>query len=205
VIPDQFARLFVRGRFAALAVALTFAWPAVLPAQQKPALGEVAKKEQERRKTTKSSGKVLTTKDMPASAIKGPTPPAAAGEAAAGGEQGAQAQPGQGQAGQQATPEGAKPTEEEQEQKWRARITTAREELRRNEAFLEALQSRVNALTTSFYGRDDPYQQAKIGEDRTKALAEMERLKAEIEANKKKIDDIEEEARRQGVPPGWLR
>ena len=33
----------------------------------------------------------------------------------------------------------------------------------------------------------------------------MDRLKGEIEKCKKKIADIEEEARKAGVPPGWLR
>jgi hypothetical protein len=30
-------------------------------------------------------------------------------------------------------------------------------------------------------------------------------VKLEIESNKKAIDDLEEEARRAGVPAGWLR
>ena len=70
---------------------------------------------------------------------------------------------------------------------------------------LEALQARVNGLTSDFTARDDPYQRARIGEDRQKAIGEMERLRREIEGLKKKIEDIEEEARKAGVPPGWLR
>ena len=68
-----------------------------------------------------------------------------------------------------------------------------------------ALQSQVNGLTTDFVNRDDPYQRAQVGEERQKALAEMERVKAEIQLGKRQIDDIEEEARKAGVPPGWLR
>ena len=63
----------------------------------------------------------------------------------------------------------------------------------------------MNALSADFVNRDDPYQRAKIGEDRQKALAEMDRVKVEIAEQKKKIEDIEEEARKAGVPPGWLR
>ena len=37
------------------------------------------------------------------------------------------------------------------------------------------------------------------------AIAEQERVKAEIEAQKKAIADLEEEARKAGVPPGWIR
>ena len=81
----------------------------------------------------------------------------------------------------------------------------AHDDIRRNEAFLEAMQTRVNALTADFTARDDPSQRAKIAEDRQKALAEMARLKEDIEKGKKLVVDIEEEARRAGVPPGWIR
>ena len=34
---------------------------------------------------------------------------------------------------------------------------------------------------------------------------EIERVSADVEASKKQVADIEEEARKAGVPPGWLR
>ncbi|HEY4658124.1 MAG TPA: hypothetical protein VIH11_01305, partial [Gemmatimonadaceae bacterium] len=88
---------------------------------------------------------------------------------------------------------------------WKARMDQLREELRRGEVFAESLQSRVNALTADFASRDDPLQRAKIGEDRQKMLAEMDRVKSDIDRIKKAITDLEEAARRAGVPPGWLR
>jgi hypothetical protein len=88
---------------------------------------------------------------------------------------------------------------------WRGRITAVREELRRDEVFRDALQVQINGLAGDFAGRDDPAQRAAIADERQKKLAEMERLSAEIEKAKKAILDIEEEARRAGVPPGWLR
>jgi len=36
-------------------------------------------------------------------------------------------------------------------------------------------------------------------------LTELDRLKKQIVDDQKAITDIEEEARRAGVPPGWLR
>ena len=166
---------------------------ATLARAQNPTLGEIAKKEQERRKTKTTTGtpKVLTNKDLPPSAQQPPPPPAAPAAPAA------EQKPAEGQksAGEP----------EKDETWWKQRITQARESLRRNEAFAEALQSRVNALSADFVNRDDPFQRAKIGEDRQKALLEMERVKAEIAENKKQIEDIEEEARKAGVPPGWLR
>ena len=60
-------------------------------------------------------------------------------------------------------------------------------------------------LNTDFVNRDDPVQKRAIEADRQKALAELARLnKAVIDGNKA-IADLEEAARRAGVPPGWLR
>ncbi|HET7217436.1 MAG TPA: hypothetical protein VFJ02_05285 [Vicinamibacterales bacterium] len=163
-------------------------------AAQNPPLAEVARKEAERRKGIKQTQKVITSKDLPESARKpaaAPTAPAAAEPAAAGEQKPAAAKPA------------AEPAKDEKY--WRDRLTQAQEGLRRNEAFAEALQTRINALAADFGGRDDPYQRAKIGEDRQKAIAELGRVKNEIEQSKKQIADIEEEARKAGVPPGWLR
>ena len=98
-----------------------------------------------------------------------------------------------------------KPEEEKGEEYWRERMSRAREELRRNQMFQEALQTRINSLTNDFSARDDPYQRAQLADDRQKAMAEMARVTEEIESLKKQIADIEEEARQAGVPPGWLR
>ena len=91
------------------------------------------------------------------------------------------------------------------EKTWRTRITTARSNLSRAQIFVEALQSRVNALTVDFTNRDDPAQRQQLFEQRQQALAELSRVQSEIAAFTQEIADIEEEARRLGVPPGWLR
>ena len=71
--------------------------------------------------------------------------------------------------------------------------------------FAEALQTRINSLGKDFVSRDNPVQRARISEDRAEALSELNRVKQEIERGKTQIADIEEEARKAGVPPGWLR
>jgi hypothetical protein len=38
-----------------------------------------------------------------------------------------------------------------------------------------------------------------------KAVAELQRVQGEIEQSKKDIAGIEEDARKAGVPPGWIR
>ena len=71
--------------------------------------------------------------------------------------------------------------------------------------FADSLQTRINSLTTDFVNRDDPAQRAKIETDRQTALAELEKVKKEITDTTREIAAIEDEARRAGVPPGWLR
>jgi hypothetical protein len=163
---------------------------------QTPSLGELAKQEQERRKTQKTPAKVYTKKDLPPSPPSPPPPPAGSSTTAPSVDESKQAE--------------KKPVEDEKEDEkdeawWKNRINQVREEQRRNEMFAEALQTRINSLSTDFVNRDDPYQRAKIGEDRDKAIAELARVKADVDRAKKQIEDIEEEARKAGVPPGWLR
>ena len=178
-------------RLTAAGLAILLCLRAGAALAQAPSLVELALKEQERRKTLKgTASKVYSDKDLPksgppviASAV--PPPPTAV--------------PPEPQ------PAEAKPDDQKDEAWWRARIAQAREAQRRAEAFAEALQSRINALSTDVVNRDDPYQRAKIGEDRLKALAELQRVTTEIELSKKEIADIEEDARKSNVPPGWLR
>jgi DNA repair exonuclease SbcCD ATPase subunit len=183
----------VRARLrSAVAAALTMlvCLPPASVFGQTPSLVELARKEQERRKTVKGSPKVYSDKNLP----KPAPPPAAALPPAT--PPPAEQKPAEAQ---------AKPEEQKDEAWWRARMAQTREELRRNEVFADALQSRVNALSNDAANIDDPYQRAKAAQDRQKAIAELDRVKAEIEQAKKQISDIEEEARKAGVPPGWLR
>ena len=88
---------------------------------------------------------------------------------------------------------------------WRNRIESAREDLRRANLMVAALQNRVDGLWAEFTARDDPFQRAKIEQDRIEALAELDSTRAEIERLEQEIGDIQEEARRASVQPGWLR
>jgi hypothetical protein len=169
-------------------------------------LGDLAKKEQERRKASAPAAKTYTDDDLkkitPPGGAQAPADPAA--KPADG-----SAKPAAGTSGGDAKPAGDKDDKaagpKMDEAAWRARMNNAREELRRNEAFHDALQSRINGLTADFSARDDPYQRAQIADDRQKALAELARVTGDIEKGKQAITDIEEEARRAMVPPGWIR
>ena len=171
------------------------AWAAVAGAQS---LGDVARKEEQRRKDIRKHAKVYTNKDL--GQVEPAPAPAAAPVAAAPGEASAEDKKADGPAA---------PTDEEKRaadrEQWRARMAQARTELDRSKMFAEALQTRANSLWADFTARDDPAQRSVIEAERKKTLAELDRVKTEIEARTKAIADLEEEARRAGVPPGWVR
>jgi hypothetical protein len=77
--------------------------------------------------------------------------------------------------------------------------------LQRSQTFADALQNQLNSLATDFVNRDDPIQRAGIAQKRDNVMAELERVKKEIADNTKAIAAIQEEARRAGVPAGWVR
>jgi hypothetical protein len=175
----------------ALLVLVITAWAVPASAQS---LAAVARKEEARRKQVKQPSKVITNKDLKPVTAPPPLPPAAA-EAPA---------PAEG-----AAPGDTAPDEEQQreqdEQAWRNKMQDARQALERSQMYADALQSKINALWGDFTARDNPVERAQIEIERKKAIAEQERVKGEVEAQKKAIADLEEEARKAGVPPGWIR
>lgn len=176
---------------------MPLAGPVLAAVQTTPSLVELARQEAARRKAIKGVSKVYTDKDVKRA---GRAP-----EAAAPSPFSALPPPVPAPVAQPEKPQPEKPDSKKDETWWKTRMNQARDDLRRNDVFAEALQSRINALTGDYVNRDDPYQRAKIGDDRQKAIVELDRVKAEIERSKKQIADIEEEARQAGVPPGWIR
>lgn len=174
-------------------------------------LAEVARQEAERRKAIAVPGKVYTNDSLrteqqpsapaatpapaPASVEPPATPPAAETPATPDA-----AAPG---ASTPTTPETAPAPQTEAD--WRKRAAAARDTLARLQTFSEALQSRINALTADFVNRDDPAQRAVVAADRQKSLAELERVNQEIAQQQKAIAALQGEARRAGVPAGWVR
>jgi hypothetical protein len=161
-------------------------------------LADAAKKEEERRKAVKKAGKVYTNKDLGTPSGPAPAAPPAAAPGAAPGDT---AKP--------AEKPGEKPADEQEPPRdqayWAGRMKELRTQLERNQTFADALQTRINSLSADFVNRDDPAQRSVLANDRQRAQAELDRLRQQIEADKKAIADLEEEARRAGVPPGWLR
>jgi hypothetical protein len=88
---------------------------------------------------------------------------------------------------------------------WRARITAARDAVVRDRVLVSALESRVAALANDIAARDDPEQRAQLMAARQEALAALDRLTTQVSDGERAITTIEDEARKAGVPPGWIR
>ena len=165
-------------------------------------LADVARAEQARRKEQPKPSKVYTndsiktdiTQSTPSVVPSDGTAPAAPADAVAPAPASAEAPKADSAGG-----------ERRDQAYWKGRMTSAREQLERSKTFGDALQSRVSALTQDFVNRDDPAQQSVIAQNRVKAVAELERVQREIVSQTKAIAAIEDEARKAGVPPGWLR
>ncbi len=197
------------------AVALLIAAAAAPLAAQ--SLADIARQEEERRKAIRAPGKVYTNETLrpepppstspaapPAGAPARPGTSAPAESAPAAGAAPPPQTPGPPAAGQPGSGQPAAPAPST-EAEWRTRVATARDALTRSQTFSEALQSRINALSTDFVNRDDPAQRDQIAAERQKALAELDRVRREIQDQQKAMTAIQEEARKAGVPAGWVR
>ena len=180
-------------------------------------LAEVARAEQERRKAVGAAAKVYTNgslkAELPPASPPMPVQPAPgaastataqAGSPAATPEAAAKASPAVPAvpAGPATPAAAALPTTEDG---WRTRITGLRQTLARNQVLADALQSRIDALWMDFVNRDDPAQRSVVETNRNTALKELDRMRSEIKDGQKAVTDLEELARRAGVPAGWLR
>src|SRR5262249_44414511 len=151
-------------------------------------LADVAKKEEERRKNLKESGKTYTNSDLRS------TPPATA-------QSGEGAKPPA-----TTTPADADKDKKDDKDKepakdkayWSGRMKELQKQLERDQTYADALQSRINQLSRDFVNRDDPAQRGVIARDKQKAIDELNTLKQTIASEKKAIADLEEEARRAG-------
>ncbi len=165
-------------------------------------LADVARAEEARRKAVKVQAKVYTNETLrgPDGGDPPAPPPAPAATPAANA-------PAKPVATSPGTKPAATPTADsaKDEKYWRDKLTSARDALGRSQTFAEALQSRINGLYTEFVNMGDPAQRAVIEQKRLAAIAEQDRVKADIARHTKGLADIEEEARRANVPAGWLR
>ena len=182
-------------RLPIVALVVGVAYAAPLAAQS---LADVARKEEERRKEIKAPSKVLTNKDLG----EAPAAPAVSADDTK-------------DTKDAKDPKDAKDADKSDKDKdgvvvkdqkyWSEKMKTLQDAVSRDQVLADAMQTQINSLTTDFVNRDDPAQRAQIEQRRQAAVTELARLKDQVKKDQKAINDLQEEARRAGVPPGWLR
>lgn len=156
-------------------------------------LADVAKAEAARRKATTAKVKVYTNDDLGAAGAAAPAPVAA---------------PPTSAAAQAATDskDPKQPVDEKKTEKyWKDRSGAVQQSLSRNKLLLEALQSQVSGLNAEFLNTDDPGRRALLEKKIQTASSEMQRVQQDIEKQKQATVALEDEARKAGVPSGWIR
>jgi hypothetical protein len=193
-------------------LACSFLMLGVVASAGAQSLADVARKEEARRKSISKPAKVYTNDDLkpvappsPSASSSGDTKP----DAKAASDKDVDKSSADKAATTKETDDpSAKPapTDQVKDQKyWASRLQALKDQLDRDQTYADALQTKINSLATDFVNRDDPAQRAQIARDKQKAMDELNRLKQAIQNDKKAITDLEEEARKAGVPPGWLR
>ena len=176
-----------------MAIPVALALQAGVSAQS---LADVARAEEARRKTIKTEGKVYTNEDLGRTPATSPAPP--------------QPAPASTSAAKPADP-AAKPGEEKPvdptrtQAYWKERATAIQQSLSRNKLLVEALQSQVNGLNAEFLSTDDPGQRDLLQARIQRAAGELQRVQQDIEKLTRAATDLQEEARKAGVPAGWVR
>jgi hypothetical protein len=180
-------------------------------------LADLAKKDNDRRKSVKHPAKVYTNDDVQdvkpilpmmendgsgthpmekkdsqsEGAATGTAPPAPATDAT-------------GNANGAARPAGTPGVKSGEEAAWRSRMNAAREAVSRTQLQLESMRTRAAQLTAASAAANDD-QRGNVQKKQQDALQEYDKLRADLQKNQKALSDLETEAARAGVPPGWLR
>jgi septal ring factor EnvC (AmiA/AmiB activator) len=166
------------------------AWLASPPA----GLADVAQREAFRRLATQKSQATLTNLGLP----QEPVPPAAVSMGAPPAADPA-AKPAD------AAAPAAKPDPKRDEGWWRAKMTELRTAAEKDQQSADQLQTRINRLQADSVNIDDPLKQTKARMDLVTAMDQLDKMKAQVDADRRAIAALQEEARRLSVPAGWIR
>jgi hypothetical protein len=90
---------------------------------------------------------------------------------------------------------------------WRERARAQREAITLAQAAISDIEDHIAALRNDRSPTNvmDPNREQTRQAEITKAQAALESAKAALESARKALTDLEEEARRKSIPPGWLR
>jgi len=190
--------------------ALAFLFAATFQAYGQ-SLGELARKEKERREKIKAETKVITNNEA-AKYRSGPITvtslPAEATEKAATDkpESDAGTTAGQSRSGGFRTAGSDEPTDFQgrPESYWRQTMADARKRVQDLENLANVLILRINDLQNQFYRESDGFKQQAIQREIQKSFYEQDKNKEDLANAKAQLQELEKEGRKSGALPGWL-
>jgi DNA repair exonuclease SbcCD ATPase subunit len=166
-------------------------------------LVKASKKEKMRRSKVKAA-KTFTNKDIEAFRAKNKTTGATVeGENQGNQNEGAESQNEGAESPEAATTETDKSNDEAY---WKDKYKDAADHVQEAEQKIQKLQDEMNALKIAFYAEEDGVAgRPKINSEIEKQFDQIEVAKKDLETAKQQLEDLEEDARKAGVPPGWVR
>ena len=189
-------------------ICIVFLLIGAIPVQSQ-SLGELGKKEKERRAKVKQDVKVLTNED----ADKFKSAPITTGTSAAPSDLPNTPNTDENK-GDTAPAVQAKPGQADNEPRdfkgrpeafWRQTMADARQKVKELENQGNILTLRLSDLQTQFYREDDGFKQQAIQREIQKTFYEQDLNKQNLEAAKAQLADLQSEARKSGALPGWLQ
>jgi hypothetical protein len=153
---------------------------------------------------TKDPGHVFTNADLPEQPVAVPSPSPAPGGAGRGSVNvlGSAAVPPAAP-----SPSVAPVSPEMTESYWREKVMERRRDVGRAEQRVPPIEQRIADLRNDRNPTNlmDPNREQNRQAQLAQAIADLERAKAEVDRAKQALTDLEEDARRKSIPPGWLR
>ena len=185
--------------------------PSPKPTPRPKSLGEVAREKKAASPAAKtpspspepSPGRVFTNEDLPAQ----PSPPAIASPGPAGTGRGTVTTlPKSAEVPAPPASSGSSDAAQ-REAAWRGRASALRDAITAAEKSIPEIEDRIAGLRNDRNQGNvmDPNREQNRQAEITKAQAELESVRAGLERSRQALADLEEEARRNGIPPGWLR
>jgi len=164
-------------------------------------LVKLAKQEKERRAKTQAK-KTLTNQDIEEIRKKQPL----TGIEQTSSED--QTQPAEGTTNTTTAKQGTKEKQNDTntEEYWRGRKQEVDQQLKDAQSKVEQLQNEINQLQTAFYAESDGVgQRPVIKQEWDERLKALEQAKQDLQSAQSQSDGLEDEARKAGALPGWVR
>jgi hypothetical protein len=92
-----------------------------------------------------------------------------------------------------------------QEAHWRDRTRVAQGRASESEAAVQRIETEISNLNAQQLGSTDTYQILALQEQRQAAQQRLQDATRERDEARKDLELLQDEARQQGIPPGWVR